>query len=142
MKFKIILLLLAANVFLSNCATSRTPEYHLKLAGACYNKGDYPGAVIECNNALIEYPFHKEAQNNLGNAYAKMELWDKAIQSYQQAIWIKESYPPPHYGIAVAYTNTKELEKAVTELTRYLELVPGDKNAKDLLRQIKGAEKQ
>ena len=56
----------------------------------------------------------------------------------QQAVWIQETYPAPHYGLGVAYAKTGDLKKAITELTRYLELVPEDARAEMLLKQIKG----
>ncbi len=120
------------------CAAKRTPEYYVRVAGRYYQKGEYQKAVEECQKALLVYPFHKEAQYNLGNAYVKMDLLDEALSAFQQAVWIQDAYPAPHYGLAVVCYKKRKLKKAYEEIQKYLELVPGDENARKLLRQIKG----
>lgn len=135
---KIFLVCLMSYMVLSGCAARRSPEYHLRLAGKYYQKGAYNKSVEECQKALLIYPFHMQAQYNLGNAYAKLERWDLAENAFQQAVWIKDSYPEPHYGLAVAYARTGRLKKALKELNIYLNFVPNDKNALKLFHQIKG----
>lgn len=134
-------LLFSSIIMLAGCAARQTPEYHLKMAGRHFSKGEYHRAVKQCQQALIEYPFHKEAQYNLGNAYFELEQYDQAIQAYQQAVWIQETYPAPHYGLGISYARQVNLEKAAEELRRYLELVPGDKRAEDLLKKIEGGKR-
>jgi len=129
-------------LLLSGCVGQRTPEYYLSIAGDYYRRGEYQKAADECQKALMVYPFHKEAQYNLGNAYVKMEQWDDALQAFQQAVWIQDTYPEPHYGLAVVYARTGNLKKAHAELLVYLEFVPGDTNARELLRKIEEDMKQ
>lgn len=129
-------------IVLSGCAARQSPEYYVRIAGQYYRQGEYQKAAEECQKALLGYPFLKEAQYNLGNAYVKMEQWDNALHAFQQAVWIQDTYPQPHYGLAVVYARTGDLKKAYEELQKYLTLVPGDKNARKLLRQVKEEMKQ
>lgn len=125
-------------IICSSCAVRRTPDYHVKIAGKYYRRGDYRKAEEECRRALLLYPFHKEAQFNLGNAYVQLEEWDNAVKAFQQAIWIKDTYPEPHYGMAVVHARLGKLVKSREFLKRYLQFRPHDQNARELMKKIEG----
>jgi len=49
----------------------------------------------------------------LGNNYALSGKWDEAIKAYQQAINLKKDYVGAYLGLANAYEQLKDLDKAV-----------------------------
>ena len=71
---------------------------------------------IECN------PLQVESYSNLGHVYRKFELEQFAEASFKKAITIDSNFAPAYYNLANLYYDHKELEKAVYNYDKGLEL--------------------
>jgi tetratricopeptide (TPR) repeat protein len=61
---------------------------------------------------------------DLGNAYADLGQYDKAIHSFQEAVRIDPSFTRASYNLALAYTRQKKTDEAIAILNRLLTADP------------------
>ncbi len=52
--------------------------------------------------------------------------WNAAIHDYSKAIELDPAFPAPYYGRAVIYERSGQLQEALADFQRYLELAPPD----------------
>jgi tetratricopeptide (TPR) repeat protein len=64
------------------------------------------------------------AYYNMGNAYVDLGQYDKAIESYQQAIKLKSNLSKPHNNLGLAYAAAGRLADAVAEFKQAVQLRP------------------
>jgi tetratricopeptide (TPR) repeat protein len=67
--------------------------------------------------------------NNLGNAYAKQNRFDEAVNEYLTALKLKPDYAEGHYNLGNAYTKQNRFDEAVNEYLSALKLGPDDSEA-------------
>ena len=67
---------------------------------------------------------YKDAYNNLGTVYRKMQEYSKAKNVYQQAINIDKRCHVAHTYISIVYLEIGEYTKAVSSLKRAIEIKP------------------
>ena len=80
---------------------------------------------------------HKHLFNDFGINLRKNEMFDQAVTYYQRALELSQEDENLHYNMARAYFGTGNYEKAVTHLTKALELNPGLEEAGKFLEFIK-----
>jgi len=81
-------------------------------------------------------PKYAKAYNNLGACLAEAGKVDEAISVLQDAARVVPDYPNTHKNLAMAYVSQKLPRPAIESMVRYLELVPGDDAARDVLSKL------
>lgn len=71
-----------------------------------------------------------------GNAYVYSGEYDRAIESYDEAIKMMPGYPMVYNNRAIAYTQKDEFDKALTDCNKVLELNPDDVKVIELKKLI------
>ncbi len=74
------------------------------------------------NNPELYIEEHKHLFNDFGINLRKMQMYAKAIESYQRAIRVNAFDPHLYYNLAVVYTELKEIENAVRLLNSAIQL--------------------
>ena len=114
------------------------PDTHLELGRVCFKKGEFAEAIVHNSRylALISQPDvqHPEslafdpkkpaltAHKNLGGAYHKLGLLDKAVEHYTAALDIRPDRPDVHNNLGVVYFELGELDKAIEHWREVLRL--------------------
>ena len=103
---------------------------------ACYDandRGDYAAAIDLCTRAAesgnLSDGDAAEALNDRGNAYNRSGDYDRAIESYGEAIRRKPDFEDAYFDRANAYDFKDEYELAVKDYSKAIELRPDDANA-------------
>ncbi|MCW8995595.1 MAG: VWA domain-containing protein [Psychromonas sp.] len=88
-----------------NYATaSQLYEEPMSKGSALYKNKQYQQALEQFTQAVTEHPNNAQAFYNQGNSYAQLQAFDKAIQSYQQALTINPK-------LKIAQENKKLIEQ-------------------------------
>jgi len=114
------------------------PDTHLELGRVCFKKGEFAESIVHNSRylALISQPDvqHPEspafdpkkpasiAHKNLGGAYHKLGLLDKAVEQYTAALHIKPDRPDVHNNLGVVYFELGEFDKAIKHWREVLRL--------------------
>lgn len=94
-------------------------------------------AISHCLTALRLRPGSLDIYNNLGNAYFKAGCIPEAIESYKSAIGINPKDVTSHFNLGLTYFKTGSPEDARREFQTVLDIEPLDRQAKNILNQIK-----
>ena len=111
----------------------------------CLTRGQngYWREPITFYERTLQYaPDSHRLYNNLGNAYSVIGKTDEAMRAYHKSIEVNKTgynYAQPYNGLAVAYINSGEREKAVGMLKKTIEIDPGYTEAYYNLGQVYGA---
>jgi len=118
---------------------SLAAAYNLKAVNAMDNN-EYNNAInylkraIELDNNVPEYYFNK------GNAYIKLEKFEKAVQSFKKAIEISPDYTKGLTNLGVAYSiwglkeeNLNYIQEAMKYLKKSLKIDKNQPKAKEIL---------
>ena len=98
---------------------------HLDAARAAGDKGDWRGAVLECNRALRSDPSNAEVYIRLGAAYGELKEWDEALRALRRAVALVPSSAAAHYNLGVTLERAKPGSGAgIPEFRKALELDP------------------
>lgn len=74
--------------------------------------------------------------NNIAMAYSDQNLFQKAIEHYNIAISMSDTYPQTHYNLARVYIQTQQISLARKHLMRSLEINPQFTHSQKLLQDI------
>jgi tetratricopeptide (TPR) repeat protein len=86
-------------------------DAHVTLGYLYYDAGDYEASASEFQAALVWDTVNLSALVGLGNAYRKMQNYDKAIVSYQQAIKQYPDCADCYFDLAVAFLENKPAQQ-------------------------------
>ena len=101
------------------------------FARALQESGDKNKAVSMYKKAVELWPEYSEALNNLGNLLVNLKRYDEAIPYFQKAIEsYPEKYPLGYTNMGKAYALKGEIDKAVAQFTKALQLEPSNYNAR------------
>lgn len=89
------------------------------LGLAYYKKGRVMDAIGALNRA-VELSPSAAVYVNLGNAYRRLRLYDKAVKEYENALFIKPGYAPSHLNLAVTYVELERREDAIEEFQKFI----------------------
>ena len=81
-------------------------------------------AINSLKKAISLKPNHFKARLHLGRAYYDQNLHDLARREFSAVSKKDASYPWLHYHIAMLYSNVGNVEEAINELQREIELYP------------------
>jgi tetratricopeptide (TPR) repeat protein len=74
----------------------------IDLSSQYHKNGEYLEAIGAAQSALYLKPDYAEAYNNIGAAYASLNMWDPAIQAAQQALHLKPDFQLARNNLAWA----------------------------------------
>ncbi len=95
----------------------------IELAG-CYLHGNLQCRTTALEKGLRFAPGNKIVLLNLGLAYARLEEFDKAAETYEPVVRSGLPYPPAYPEYARVLIKTKRLDEARTVLRRALDMRP------------------
>ena len=81
-------------------------------------------AVKSFRQALTLDPDHLIALDNLGNAYRKLEQWDRARATLEHAIEVSPRDPEANYSLAMVFVQSNNTDRAYDYLQRALRYRP------------------
>lgn|GEM_PF-1886742 len=82
-------------------------DAHIKLGYLYYDAGNYDKSASEFQAALLWDAVNVGALLGAGNAYRRMQNYDRAIVSYQQAIKLYPDCAECYFNLAVAFLENK-----------------------------------
>jgi tetratricopeptide (TPR) repeat protein len=87
-------------------------------------KGDLAGARLAYEEALKLSPRRVDALSNLGLVYLNLENNEKAIECFDQALFIKPELLPVRMFLGLAYYRANQFEAAHREVAKVVEAQP------------------
>ncbi|NJL74124.1 MAG: tetratricopeptide repeat protein [Saprospiraceae bacterium] len=94
--------------------TSPTHGETLHLLGiVCTQQGKHEEAISWILKAIIRQPTQAACYNNLGLVYAKLKMWDKAIEAYNVVTRLTNNLPDVWFNLANASKAQDKLEQAI-----------------------------
>lgn len=116
----------AENMFLNNSLShEERAAIHLNLASIYELRGEIDKSIVEINKAIEIFPEYDLAYSLLGDNYYRVGNLNKSLESYQEAVKIKED-PEYYFDIANVYYAQGELGEAQKY---YLKVIELDSNA-------------
>jgi tetratricopeptide (TPR) repeat protein len=107
---------------------------------ACYQSGDYGGAVEAFKELLKQHPDFCDVYNLLGVACCCEKLFAEAEASFKKAIELNRVYVDPRLNLAFLYEKLNHHSKATEVFQGVLEIDPGNVIARDGLKNLQVAE--
>jgi tetratricopeptide (TPR) repeat protein len=83
-------------------------------------------------------PHATDAHNNQGWLLYKEQKYKEAIGKFNESLGIYRYFGEPHYGIALSYLKTGEIDKAKESFTTAIYLYPGYMDGKELYEILDG----
>jgi len=121
----------AALAFLASAGAQAAPlGAEARKGNAAYDRGDWEGAIGHYSRGQAKNPGDKRLDFNIGNAYYRLEDYDKAGESFEQAGTDPKVAARAHYNLGNALFKKGDLAGAIGAYRRTLDLEPGDENAK------------
>ena len=93
--------------------TQDPPQNYLDGLIDLYENGQLQKVVENCLNMLEKYPVSPSLYNIKGVAYAKLNLLDKALESYKIALSMTPDYAEAHMNIGVTLEDMGRFDDAV-----------------------------
>jgi len=108
---------------------SRSPETYSNLGLALYMQGDYQGAIPVLQSALHLDPALQNAKILLALSYFNINEFANAIPLLEGLYAEKKDDPVVTQYLGLAYLKVRQDEKALTVLSRWVELEPNNPDA-------------
>jgi len=121
---------------------------HNNLGFLFLHRGELDKAISEFQTALDIRSRNTEThyslgaaliQSNLGNALARKQLWDAAVDHLQQAIKLRPDYADAYFNLGTVLFQQGRLDQAIAQWRKALEIRPRDaeahRNVGDALRK-------
>ncbi len=96
----------------------------------------YEDAVKAFRKVIEVAPTYEKAYNNLGASYAEMGKMDEAVATFQETTRRFPDYANGFKNLAMAYAAQKRPRPALDAMRRYVELEPGDAQAREIVRKL------
>ena len=103
-------------------AEPKNPQLLNKLGISELKSGERGTARKHFSQALKSDPHNISALNNLGAVYCLDKKYKHAVKYLKQALELSESSAPAHLNLAEAWMGLNEIDRAMTEDARALEL--------------------
>ncbi|HSE95843.1 MAG TPA: tetratricopeptide repeat protein [Methylomirabilota bacterium] len=117
-----------------------TAEAHTFLGWALSHRGDYAGAIRECEIAITVDPDFGNPYNDIGSYLITLGRHEEAIGWLRRAM-LAPRYEPrhyPHVNLARVYVKQGKIDEAIAELRRALVLEPNYPPARAELHRLLG----
>ncbi len=95
-----------------------------------------PEAAAHCHFVLQQYPRHIGAYRLFGRALLEQQLYDDAIDIFERLLNADPEDLVPHAGLALAYSEGRDLERAIWHMERAFEVDPYNRAVQDELRKL------
>lgn len=99
-------------------------EELLALAKVAVERTDYEDALVKMKSLLKRDNFPASVYALFGRTYAALELYTKAIESFNEFLHHYPEVIPERFHLGVVYRNMKNNEKALSVWNEVLELAP------------------
>lgn len=93
-------------------------------ANARVARGDYEGAIKDCNTLLLLFPNEPKAYFNRGNAYSELKKPREAIADYSMAVGLGFTSPNVFYNRGNQFFILKEYDSAAADYGTVVRLSP------------------
>jgi len=104
--------------------TSNPSQEQLDALIALYNQGQFEEIVTQTTALLKKFPQAIILHNIQGAANSGLQLFEAAIESYQQALLISPDYVEAHNNLGIALKNIGDLTAAIKTFNRALQIKP------------------
>ena len=115
----------AANSYLSFWIDPTDPTTRLMQAQAAVLRNDYRTAARLYNGLLRENPRNVGAWYHMATALLRTDQVERSLQAYRRLLAIAPDHAQGHVGLAMALAELGELDEAIDETRRGLELGAG-----------------
>lgn len=95
-----------------------------------------PEAAAHCHFVLQQYPRHAGAYRLFGRALLEQQLFDDAIDIFERLLSADPEDLISHAGLALAYRESRDLERALWHMERAFEVDPYNRAIQDELRKL------
>ncbi len=92
-------------------------------------------AVQTYSQAIALDPLNPTLRISLGGIYYALGMYDEAIKVFELAVSAKSDLANSHYNLSATYAAKGEIEKAITEMTTVLSLIPKDSSDYDVAKK-------
>lgn len=111
------------------------------LGELALKEGDFEKATGHFARALQISPEDEAAAYNVGEIFFSNQKNDEAVQYFELAIKIKNTWPKPYYRVGLVYLNKGDYPKALENLNKFLELDPQSPEAPSVRNIVATLEK-
>jgi Tfp pilus assembly protein PilF len=117
-----------------------TAEAHTFLGWALSHRGDYAGAIRECQAAITVDPDFGNPYNDIGSYLIALGRHDEAISWLRRAMAAPRYEPRhyPHVNLARVWVKQGKIDDAIAELRRALLFEPHYRPARAELHRLLG----
>jgi tetratricopeptide (TPR) repeat protein len=109
-------------------AVPNDSTFYRRRGIVAYRLGDFPGAIVNLDEAIRHDPNDGQAFNIRGNAWDEIGAFDSALADYDEAIRIDPNNPTFFYDRAILWHRKGELDKALLDLDRAIRFTFSDPN--------------
>jgi len=96
------------------------------LAKACYEQGDFSGAIDAFDKCVELSPHDSEAYNDLAGCYFKLGDYEKAEELYARALGLNEGLAAAWRNLGLTRLRLNKLNEALPLLEKYIAIAPDD----------------
>jgi len=123
---------------------SQNSALYNKLGIVQFKLGDHPAARKSFNQSIKLNPRNTLALNNIGALAVVDRKYKAAVRYLKESLALDESNASAHLNIAEAWVGLKQIDRAMTEYSRALELDPDviGPNENGVMAQVRTAEQQ
>lgn len=99
-------------------------------------ENDFVNAIAAMNDALAQYPRDKRLHFLAGRWLVQQEEYQPGEKMLEKSLAIDANYPAALNEIGYAYAYTRDFDKALTAMDRYVKLLPREPNPQDSFGEI------
>ncbi|MDG2049237.1 MAG: tetratricopeptide repeat protein [Myxococcota bacterium] len=121
---------------------SNSGELHYSLGLLLAGQGRLPEAIPELEQAARLLPERGRVHYNLGLAYQHMGKRSRALVALRKAAQVEPRTVAFHRALVIFYLQDQRLDEARNAAARWIELTPGDPEARGFLVRIDGAPRE
>ena len=111
------------------------------LGELALKRGDFTAAQKSFREALEISPEDAAAAYNVGEIFFSNQKVDEAIPFFELAGRIRKDWPKPYHRLGLVYLNKGDLDKALENLRKFVELDPQNPEAENVKAIIAAVEK-
>ena len=139
-----LLAVLLAALLLPVPAQAQPGRGKVKQGNGLYQEKKYDAARNRYQDALLDAPGSPVIQFNLGDAAYQMKSYDKALESFQKTLSVKDAgiQSQAYYNIGNALYRTNKWPEAIAAYQEALKLNPDDQDAKYNLEYVRNKLKE
>lgn len=113
------------------------PSLHQGLAGAYWKKREYTAAEPHYKVVTGSDATNLQAAYRLGLIFLIQKLYNEAASQFKKVIELDATYVQAYGGLGVAYQELRKFPEAIEAFETVLRLEPGNRNAIEMLRQLR-----